>query len=65
MIYIYYVLKPFKADFSARNKATVPPRAYAARFAVHFTQHVVAVEAPEAPREPSSPKEAGVTDFRN
>jgi hypothetical protein len=28
-----------------RNKATIPPRAYAARFAVHFTQQVVAVEA--------------------
>lgn len=27
-----------------KNKATIPPRAYAARFAVHFTQQVVAVE---------------------
>ena len=27
-----------------RSKATIPPRAYAARFAVHFTQHIVAVE---------------------
>lgn len=27
-----------------KSKATIPPRAYAARFAVHFTQHIVAVE---------------------
>jgi len=30
-----------------QNKATIPPKSYAARFAVHFTQSVMLVENPE------------------
>ncbi|CAK9057214.1 unnamed protein product, partial [Durusdinium trenchii] len=37
-------LKGALAGPVGRNKATIPPRAYAARFAVHFTQHVVTAQ---------------------
>ena len=47
---LWQISMPRQASFiatasnSSRSKATIPPRAYAARFAVHFTQHIVAVE---------------------
>ncbi|CAJ1342493.1 unnamed protein product [Effrenium voratum] len=38
------------------NKATIPPKAYGARFAVHFTQHAAAEpKDPDSPFSPFSP----------